>query len=750
MKGKRAAPGGVEPDAFPGLDADLETGGDDCAGATKRVCIATPATAASAGDEDIGLACRHLACLLAGQGHAVVVAQVGGAPADERLTGEVRERGAASGIVWEPLPVPRSALAKARTRAPAPAWTFFDWLRECEPPFDVVHVPDWHGVGYGALLAKSLGLAFGATHFVVHGHAPLLWNAEGNRRFLTTQEELGWVFMERRSAELADTLVCRSAHLLQWMREAGYDLPARSFVWPDPFPAPVRPPEAVAARAERDGARLEEVVFFGRLEPRQGLDLFLRAIDRLARRGRAPGRIVFLDRRPGRSDVPEPVRDAARRWPAEVRTITGRGFEEATAYLSRPGRLALMPSRPESSPMAVAACLQEGIPFVAAATGGTPELVAPASRARVLVAPDHVALGERIAELAGAPLRAALPRRGFERVREVWSRWHARAAPFEAAARRFAERARAAGSETPLVTVCVVHHERPELVRMAVDSVRAQDWPALEAVLVDDGSESAAAQAALDAIEADFGTRGWRVIRQENRYLGAARNAAAAVARGEWLLFLDDDDVLFPDAVSRLVRAARFSGADCVPAARVHFSGDGDPGTGARPPGTLVRFIGAARGWCRFINVAGGACALVRRAAFEAVGGFTEDYGVALEDLEFFNRLDRAGFRIEPLPDPAYWYREQPISMTRLLSEAHSAEASRVRALSPYFAGWPGEERAFALHALFQFHDAPATIRDLTLVSLRVLSARIGRLRRLSRLRFPKRTSRDAKRRHLK
>ena len=740
MKGKRVEPDGVEPDVFPELDADLEAGGDERAGATKRVCIATPALAASAEDEDLPLACRHLACLLAEQGHAVVIAHVENTPTDERIAGETRALYAGFGIACEPLPVPRSALATARTRAPAAAWTLLDWLRGCEPPFDVVHVPDWHGVGYGALLAKSLGLAFAATHFVVHGHAPLLWNAEGRRRFLTTKEALGWVFMERRSAELADTLVCRSAHLLRWMREAGYALPARSFVWPDPFPAPARSPEAVAARAGRDGARLEEVVFFGRLEPQQGLDLFLRAIDRLARRGRSPGRIVFLDRRSGRSDVPEPVRAAAQRWPAEVRTITGRGFEEAVEHLSRPGRLALMPSLPESPPMAVMACLQEGIPFVATATGGTPELVAPACRARVLAAPDHVALGERIAELAGAPLHAALPRRGFERAREVWSRWHAQTAPFEAAARHFAQRARAAGSETPLVTVCVVHHERPELVRMAVDSVRAQDWPALETVLVDDGSESAAAQAALDAIEADFGTRGWRVIRQENRYLGAARNAAAAVARGEWLLFLDDDDVLFPDAVSRLVRAARFSGADCVPAARIHFSGDGDPRSGARPPGTLVRFLGAARGWCRFANVAGGACALVRRAAFETVGGFTEDYGVALEDLEFFNRLDRAGFRIEALPDPAYWYRQQPTTMSSMMSEPHVAEASRVRALSPYLTGQPGEERAFALHALFQFHDAPASIRGLTLVSLRALSTRIGRLHRSFRLLFPKRT----------
>ena len=59
--------------------------------------------------------------------------------------------------------------------------------------------------------------------------------------------------MERRSVELADTVICGSAHLLGWMRSAGYDLPARAFVWPNVFPAPDPGPVAAAARAARDG-----------------------------------------------------------------------------------------------------------------------------------------------------------------------------------------------------------------------------------------------------------------------------------------------------------------------------------------------------------------------------------------------------------------------------------------------------------------------------------------------------------------
>ena len=718
------------PVAFPTLDADLGGAVGGCSGPGKRVCIATPDILGPVRNGGIGTAYHHLARLLAGWGHEVLIAYVNGNAADERLMGEARALYAGFGVAFEPI-VPRPASKTALAWVSAPTWALYDWLRTRERPFDVVHVSEWHGLGYGPLLARSLGLAFGATHFVVHGHSPTLWAVEGNRQLLHAERELGWVFMERRSVELADTLVCGSAHLLGWMRDAGYALPSRSFVWPNPFPAPDPSPGAEAGRAARDGAALAEVVFFGRLEPRKGLVLFVDALERLVRRGGAPARVTFLGGEAGRFDGSGFIRSAARGWPVEVRTLTGFGAGEALGYLSRPGRLAVLPSLQENSSLAVTECLQAGIPFVAAATGGTPELVAPEDRARALVAPDHVALGEHLAALARAPLRAVRPRWDFERSLEVWSRWHARSAPFEAAAARFAERTRAAGTETPLVTVCLVHHERPALVRMAVDSVLAQDYPALEAVLVDDGSEGAEALAALAALETELAARGWRVVRQDNRYLGAARNAAAAAARGEWLLFLDDDNVLFPDAVSRLVRAARFCGADCVPAASIRFCGDGDPRTDPASHGPPIRFLGAARAWSRFRNVVGDACALVRRKAFEAVGGFTEEYRVGLDDLSFFNRLLHAGYRIEPMPDPAYYYR---IGNASMKSRNRSPEAAQLRVLAPHLQGLPDEERAYAAYAAACTHDrsspvpSPAPSRPDRIGHVMALACRGSRL----------------------
>lgn len=80
------------------------------------------------------------------------------------------------------------------------------------------------------------------------------------------------------------------------------------------------------------------------------------------------------------------------------------------------------------------------------------------------------------------------------------------------------------------------------LVR-AIESVRAQSWPAHEIIVVDDGSTDATAEVARQ-----FGET-VRLIQQANSGVSVARNAGAAATTGDWLAFLDADDWYAPDRI---------------------------------------------------------------------------------------------------------------------------------------------------------------------------------------------------------
>lgn len=107
--------------------------------------------------------------------------------------------------------------------------------------------------------------------------------------------------------------------------------------------------------------------------------------------------------------------------------------------------------------------------------------------------------------------------------------------------------------ELPLVSVIVTNHNYGRFLRDAVDSVIAQTYPALECIVVDDGSHDESA-AVLDALERAHPAL--RVLRlPQNGGQAVAMTAGLARADGDYVLFLDADDVLFPNCIAAQIAA---------------------------------------------------------------------------------------------------------------------------------------------------------------------------------------------------
>jgi Glycosyl transferase family 2 len=109
---------------------------------------------------------------------------------------------------------------------------------------------------------------------------------------------------------------------------------------------------------------------------------------------------------------------------------------------------------------------------------------------------------------------------------------------------------------TPLVSVLIRTVDRSAWLAQALETVAHQTWPNIEAIVIEDGP--ATSQAVVDRfrgrLAVHYHATGERVGRAR------AGNLALAKASGEWLNFLDDDDVLFADHVEVLLEAALATG----------------------------------------------------------------------------------------------------------------------------------------------------------------------------------------------
>jgi len=109
---------------------------------------------------------------------------------------------------------------------------------------------------------------------------------------------------------------------------------------------------------------------------------------------------------------------------------------------------------------------------------------------------------------------------------------------------------------TPRVSVVIPAYNAARWLAAAVESCLAQSFQDLEIIIVDDGS-SDATRSLVAQWSAPI-----RVVHTEHRGSSAARNVGTALARGEFIQYLDADDYLLPDKIARQVARLACSGAE--------------------------------------------------------------------------------------------------------------------------------------------------------------------------------------------
>ncbi|HVB04703.1 MAG TPA: glycosyltransferase [Acidimicrobiales bacterium] len=213
----------------------------------------------------------------------------------------------------------------------------------------------------------------------------------------------------------------------------------------------------------------------------------------------------------------------------------------------------------------------------------------------------------------------------------------------------------------PLVSAIIPFRDEPGLLATCAESLReAPGYDRLELVLVDNGSELPETEALL----AELGRQpDVRIVRDPGPFNWAAiNNAAAREASGNLLLFMNNDmEARVPGWLDALVGHALRPEIGAVGARLVYPDGAIQHagvviGLGGIAGHVLRGLPGALPGYAsmaistRNCSVVTGACMMVRREVFEAVGGFDEELPVAFNDVDFCLKLRAAGYLVVYTP----------------------------------------------------------------------------------------------------
>ncbi|MFC1681514.1 glycosyltransferase, partial [Pseudomonadota bacterium] len=343
--------------------------------------------------------------------------------------------------------------------------------------------------------------------------------------------------------------------------------------------------------------------------------------------------------------------------------ITDLDSKGARQYLIEHTRdsLVVIPSLEDNYPyVVVEASLIDGLNLIFSNTGGIPEILGSLGNAQ-LFRPCAQDLATKLAEWLRHG-RVAADRLGQYDARAANQRWlafhdevsaYARGASFVRTPESVPTR-----REKKSLDLCIPYFNHGRYLPQLLLSLEHQTRDDFNVIVIDDGSTDPESIRVFEAMRQKYSPRGWSFLHQENAFVDTARNTAVAHGTAEFISFLDADDIAALNLVERLLEAIHLSGDDCLMTCYCEFSEEEFPidlTTGIRntPCVAYKRPIGVDL----LLSLAdpdvlGSPVMIVRRSAYEAVGGFTEMEGAGHEDHELYIKLEFAGFRVDVLAEP--------------------------------------------------------------------------------------------------
>lgn len=264
--------------------------------------------------------------------------------------------------------------------------------------------------------------------------------------------------------------------------------------------------------------------------------------------------------------------------------------------------------------------------------------------------------------------------------------------------------------ELPLISIIIPVYNAEKYLKRCLNSILPQNYKNLEVILIDDGSSDSSPEICDQFVKDGINGLNFKVYHQQNTGASIARKNGIKVASGDYIAFVDADDIVSPNYVSALYQAL-LKHHTSISVCRYEVGSDGQDFKFSE--GIESRLLGSQELFNRFFKYEfwGYPGALYKRTLFENV-----DFPEATVNEDYFVKaqLFCQGAKVAEVTSPLYYYEKHEASLSDLqLSE---------RALGEF-------DNAYATWLYVQRHNPKYSKKALAIVS-EVAAKWICRLRK--------------------
>ncbi len=619
--------------------------------AKKRVCIVTPDIIGPIHNGGIGTHAYYLALELAAV-HDVTVLFTG--PIEHQDESHWLEFYRARKISFVHLNEVEKPVSSNADWFIKRSYVVYQFLKNKD--FDFIHFQEWQANGLHCILAKQTTPYFQNTTLTVDMHSSTEWIHEGKGHWVhwpVPDAKLEWC--ERYCCQFADIVISPSQYMFDYCEGKKWEFTADRRVMRNCFD---RDALQEPAYVPEEGV----LVFFGRLETRKGLELFLSAVESLSDEElKKINKIVFV----GKSEWLAGLQRDATHFISETMRTLGLNFAirtdldsmQAIDFIRAQKALMIVPSIVDNYPYTIVEAQMHGIPVIASNVGGIPELLSE----DCLFVPNTRGLAAKLREVLAGKIPASGGKYDPQVAAAAWLDIHNEPVKL---GKRASARAKVE-AEAPFVSICVPYYNYGQYLEPMIQALSASTYSNFEVIIVNDGStDKASADKFVEMKETSTDSR-FVFLSKINGGIGAARNFAADNAKGDYLIFCDADNCSTPEMIEEFVTAIFMTGGDVVTCnykafAETIFWPEDD---------TKIEYIylpiGPAMEVGMVANVFGDANSIMRKSAFDAIGGFQTERHTSWEDWDILARFCLAGYRLDVCPEELFWYRHTDAGFSR-------------------------------------------------------------------------------------